>query len=328
VRRREFISLLSGIAVGSPLAARAQPGRLWRIGFIAGGSRPVPLEPTAYGAFSRGMRELGYMEGKDFIIEWRFAEGRNELFSEFVAELVRLNVDVIVTGTPSAISAAQRATKTIPIVMGISTDPVGLGYIASLAHPGGNTTGLASSQEGIAAKQIQLLSMLLPNIARIGFLLKPDNPQHRIALKSAQDAIQNTPRTLVPVELSAQEGVADAFAMLAHQGVGAVMSIGDSLYFLLRKRLAEMAIKARLPTIFAQREYVEAGALMSYGDSLADFYRRAAFYVDKIFRGAKPSELPVQQPTQFFLVINRTTAKTIGVDIPLELLVAANEVIE
>jgi putative tryptophan/tyrosine transport system substrate-binding protein len=329
MKRREFITLLGGAAAAWPLAARAQqPGRVWRIGFLAGGSRPIGLESTSYGAFSRGMRELGYVEGKDFIIEWRFAEGRYDLFPELAAELVRLNVDVIVLGTPAAIRPVQETTSTIPIVMATSTDPVGSGYVASLAQPGGNTTGLASSQDDFAPKQLQLLTMLVPNITRVGFLLNPNNPFHGRLLKIAQQAAEKAGLLVLPAEIRRPEDIARAFAMLTNEGVGGVLLTGDGLFFSQRQRIAEIALETRLPAIFAQREYVEAGGLMSYGESLADLYRRAAFYVAKILKGAKPADLPIQQPTKFFIVINRKTADALALTIPLQLLVLADEVIE
>jgi putative ABC transport system substrate-binding protein len=329
LRRRDFITLLGSAAAVWPRGAQAQrPAKVWRIGFLAGGSRPVPVNSNPYGGFLRGMLELGYVEGRDFTIEWRFAEGRVDVFPELAAELVRLNVDVIVLGTPTAVPAVQRATSTIPIVMGSSTDPVGSGYVASLAHPGGNITGLASSQDDIAPKQLELLAMLVPHLARVGFLVNPDNSLHHLVLKIAHGAGQKAGLMLVPAEMRNPQDVPSAFTMLTNEHVGAVLLSGDPLFFSQRQRIAEFALKARLPTIFPRREYVEAGGLMSYGESLADLYQRAAFYVDKIFKGAKPADLPIQQPTRFFTVINRKTADALALTIPLQLIVLADEVIE
>jgi putative ABC transport system substrate-binding protein len=274
------------------------------------------------------MRELGYVEGSHFNVEWRFAEGRFELFPELAAELVQLNVDVIVLGTPQAIESARHATSTIPIVMGTSTDPVGMGYVSSLAHPGGNITGLASSQEDYAPKQIELLSQLVPGLTRVAYLINPNSSIHKTVFPIALSAARKAGLTLVPVELGARNNIDTVFAKLGEEHVGAVVSTGDALFFSIRDRIAQLALQARLPTIFAQREYVEAGALMSYGESLADLYRRATFYVDKILKGASPSELPIQQPTRFFLVINRRTAEALGLSIPLQLIVLADEVID
>jgi putative tryptophan/tyrosine transport system substrate-binding protein len=329
IGRRQFISALGGAATVWSLAADAQQaGKVWRIGFLAGGSRPVLLESTPLGAFSRGMRELGYAEREDFIIEWRFAEGRYELFPDLAAELVRLNVDVIVLGTPAAIPAAQRATSTIPIVMATSTDPVGYGYVASLNRPGGNTTGLASSQDDIAPKQLELLAMCVPDLTRVGFLVNPNNTLHSVVLTKLQGAAQNAGLKIVPAEMQNSQDLSSAFTSLTNERVGAVLITGDALFFSQRSHIVDIALKARLPTMFSRREFVEAGGLISYGDSLADFYRRAAFYVDKIFKGAKPADLPIQQPTRFYTVINRKTANTLGLTIPLQLTVFADEVIE
>jgi ABC-type uncharacterized transport system substrate-binding protein len=329
MRRREFVTLLGGATASWPLAARAQQaGKLWRIGFLAGGSRPVSSDFNPYGGFLRGMRELGYVEGKDFSVEWRFAEGRFTLFPDLAAELVRLSVDVIVLGTGSAVPAVQHATRTIPVVMGVSVDPVGMGFVASFARPGGNITGLASSQDETVSKHLQLLTMAVPSVSRVGFVLNPENPSHVRRLQIARDAAQTANLVLVPVEARHPQEIESAFVMLGQERSGAAIFPSDAFFFSRRRSIADMALKARLPTIFNQREYVEAGGLMSYGESLADFYRRSAFYVDKIFRGSKPADLPIQQPTRFFLVLNRKTVETIGLNIPLPLLVAADEVIE
>src|SRR5215831_2786825 len=320
MKRREFITLLGGAAVARPLAARAQQrAKVWRVGFLAGGSRPAVLATSIYGGFLRGMREIGLVEGKDFSMEWRFAEGR--------FELLRQNVDVIVLGTGAAVPAARGATKTIPIVMASAIDPVGRGFVASLAHPGGNITGLASSLQDTASKQVALLTMALPDLTRIGAAVHPDSGSV-LVLDAARSAAKNAGREFVPVEIRSPGEVESAFATLADQHVDAIMVITSAFFISQRERIAEIARKLRMPTIFAEREYMEAGGLMSYGESIYDFYRRAAFYVDKIFKGAKPAELPVQQPTRFFLAINRKTADAIGFTIPLQLLVAADEVIE
>jgi putative ABC transport system substrate-binding protein len=329
MRRRHFITLIGAAATAWPLAVRAQQaGKVRRIGFLAGGSRPISVDFNPYSAFVRGMRELGYVEGRDFIVEWRFAEGRAELFPDLAAELVRLNPDVIVLGTQVAVPAVKRATETIPIVMGIATDPVGQGFVASLAHPGGNVTGLASSLEEIVPKQLELLAMAVPSASRIGFLCNATNPSHIQRLAAAQKAGDERGRVIVSAQVQNAHDFASAFTSLSNERINAIMVPADALFFSHRQRIAELAISMRLPTMCAQREYVEAGGLMGYGESLADFYRRAAFYVDKIFKGARPVDLPIQHPTRFFLVINRKTAEALGLAIPLQLLVAADEVIE
>jgi putative ABC transport system substrate-binding protein len=329
VRRREFITLLGVAASTWPLAARAQqPGKVWRVGFLAGGTRPATLESTFYSGFAKGMRELGYVEGRDFVIEWRFAEGKYEHFSNLAAELVRLKVDVIVLGAASAVRPAQQVTMTIPIVMATSTDPVGSGFVASLARPGGNTTGLASSQEDFAPKHLELLMATVPNLSRVGFLMNPDGTAWASILKIAQATVEKARLNPVLVEARNEQEIAKAFAALTTERVEAVMVMADPLFMTHRRQIAELALQGRLPTIFARREYVEVGGLMSYGESVAEFYRRSASYVDKIFKGAKPADLPVEQPSRFIFSINRKTAETLGITIPALLFMFADEVIE
>jgi ABC-type uncharacterized transport system substrate-binding protein len=235
MRRRKFITLLGGVAaaVSWPLAGRAQqPGKVRRIGFLAGGARPVPVDSNPYGGFTRGMRELGYIEGRDFAMEWRFAEGRADLFPDLAAELVRLNVDVIVLGTPVAVPAARRATSSIPIVMGNSFDPVGSGFVASLAHPGGNITGLADSRDETAPKQLELLAVAIPNLSRVGVAVNPDNSGHARLLKIVEAAAQKTGIVVVPVEMRKLQDIAAAFATLTNERVGAVLLPVDAFFFL------------------------------------------------------------------------------------------------
>lgn len=305
IKRREFITLLSGMAAMLPLAARAQQaGKVWRIGFISGASRATVSE--ILDGFPQGMRELGYAEGKDFTIEWRFADGIYERFPGIAAELVRLKVDVIVLGTPAAVRPVQQATATIPIVMGYSTDPVGNGFVTNLARPGGHITGLASSLDDVIPKQMELLATAVPNLSRIGLLTNP----------------------LVSVEARDPGELDNAFATLISDRVGAVIVTSDGFFNSQRQRIVELALGGKLPTMFAQREYTQAGGLMSYGESLSEFFRRAASFVDKILKGAKPSDLPIEQPTLFKLVINRKTADALGVVIPPQLYIFADEVIE
>ncbi|MBR1157225.1 MULTISPECIES: ABC transporter substrate-binding protein [unclassified Bradyrhizobium] len=330
MRRRDVIIYLAGAAAAWPLAARAQQqlSKPRRIGLLTSSSRPVSIESSYHAGILLGMRELGYVEGKDFIIEWRFAEGKLERFADFAAELVQLNVDVLVPATPTAIPAVRQATRTIPIVMGFSTDPVGNGFIASLAHPGGNITGLASSQDDAAPKQLEFLGMAVPNLSRLGLLVDRHSPNSPAIVKNIQDAARTAGVATVPMEVDNLYQIESAFPALANERVGAVVVAIGSVTFLHRERIAQLALEHRLPSMFPLREFVAAGGLMSYGESLFDFYRRAAFYVDKIFKGAKPADLPVEQPTRLLLVINRRTAETIGITIPVPLLVRADEVIE
>ena len=325
--RRAFITLLGGAAAAWPLAARAQqPAKVWRIGFLSAVTRSAAS--GSYASFVQGMRELGYVEGKDFVIEWRSVEGKYERFPEIAAELVRLKVDVFVTGVTAALPALQRATTTIPIVIAYSTDPVGNGLVASLVHPGGNITGLAGSSDDSSPKQLELLATIVPNVSRIGLLGNPDTETYSSVLNNAQAAAQKVGLSLVPIEARNPRDIEDAFATFAKERVPAVMVAVDAVFFGQRWRIAELALANHLATMFALREYAEAGGLMSYGENIADFFRRAASFVDKIFKGAKPGDLPIEQPTKFNLVINRKTADALGVTIPPQLYIFADEIIE
>jgi ABC-type uncharacterized transport system substrate-binding protein len=306
LKRREFITLLGGAAAWPLVAQGQQRAKVWRIGLVAGGSRASSFDVV--GAFPQGMRDLGYVEGSDFIMEWRFAEGNYERIPGFAAELVRSSIDVFVLATGAAIRPVQQATSTIPIVMGYSTDPVGNGFVASLARPGGNTTGLASSGDDTSPKQVELLTTIVPNLSRIGFLVNSGNPNSSTVLASVQAAARLAGRVIVPVEGRNPAEIDSAFVTFAGQQVGAIMVGADATLLLRRQRIAELALQNRLPSMFVNREYVEAGGLMSYGENIKDFFRRAATFVDKIFKGAKPGDLPIEQPTKFNLTINRKTA--------------------
>ena len=326
LRRREFITLIGGAAAW-PIAARAQQaGKVWRIGLLTG----VPRETFSglYAGFQQGMRELGYVEGNDFVSDWRSADGRYERLPDLAAELVRLKVDMLVTGLTPGIRALQQATSTIPIVMAYSTDPIGNGFVASLARPGGNITGLTGSSDDSAPKQLELLATVIPNAARIGLLGNPATPTYSAVLKAVQNTARKAGLAVVPMEAGNPQQIRKAFAAFAEERVQAVMVAGDAVFFSQRQQLAELAIINRLPTMFSQREYAVAGGLMSYSENLSDFFRRAASFVDKIIKGAKPGDLPIEQPTKFNLVINRTTADALGVTIPAQLYIFADEVIE
>jgi len=326
IGRREFILTLGGAASAWLFAARAQqPGKVWRVGFFSGTSRSAVS--GLYAGFVRGMADLGYAEGKNFVIEWRSAEEKYERIPEIAAEFVRLNVDVIVTGT-AALTVLKRDVTTIPVVMAYAVDPVGNGLVASLVRPGGNMTGLAGSSDDSSPKQLELLAAVVSNISRIGLLGNPNTTTYSSVLKSTQDAAQKAGLSLVPMQARNPQEIESTLAAFAKEGVRAVMFAGDAVFFGQRQRIAELALQYRLPTMFAQREYVAAGGMMSYGENLADFFRRAAYYVDKIFKATKPAELPIEQPTRFHLAINRKTADAIGVTIPAHLYIFADEVIE
>jgi putative ABC transport system substrate-binding protein len=328
MRRREFISLLGAAAAAWPLAARAQQAdKVWRIGILSGVSRAASL-PAIWGGFLQSMRELGYVEGKHFIVEWRFADGKFERFPQLAAELVQFKPDVIVVGASNGIRAVQETTTAIPIVMAYSVDPVGNGLVASLARPGGNTTGLASAQEDIVSKHVELLAMSVPRLSRLAILTNPNARNHRPLLEAAKNAAAKAAVTLVPIAAGTLQEVEGAFGTMTNEGIRASVFLPDPFFLLSRRRIAELAIRDRLPSIFAQRDYVDVGGLMSYGESFQDFGRRAATFVDKIFKGAKPADLPVEQPTRFFLVLNLKTAKMIGLEMPDKVLALADEVIE
>ncbi len=274
------------------------------------------------------MRELGYVEGKNLVIEWRSADGKYERFPLLAAELVQLKVDVIVTVTPPATSAAQKATTTIPIVMGTTGDPVGNGFIKSLARPGGNITGLTSIVSDLGPKHMEMLLSMVPRLSRVAVLLNPDNLAHIGVLKNVQAAAQRTSLKILPVKARTPQEIENAFSLMTREHAGAVIVAGDGFLTQQRRQIAELAVKNRLPSITGIKEYPETGGLMSYGQNLADQYRRAAVYVDKILKGAKPGDLPVEQPTRLALVINRKTAKALGLTIPQSLLIMADKVIE
>ena len=328
--RRQFITLLGSAAAVWPLAARGQQrDQARRVGFLLAAVPAAQMDWDDLGrGFTQGMRELGYVEGKDFVVELRSAEGQYERLTDLAAELVQLKVDVIVAGSPLAVRPAQQATTTIPIVMGYSTDPVGNGFVASLARPGGNTTGLAGSSDDSAPKQLELLATIVPKLSRVAILTNPYNPNSPAVMKSARSAAEKADLLVVPVEARSPQQIEDAFAALAKQSVAAVMVGNDAMFFVQRQQLAQLALSNRVASIFPLREYAAAGGLMSYGESLQEFYRRAASFVDKIFKGAKPGDLPIEQPTRFNLVINRKTADALGITIPPQLYIFADEVIE
>ena len=327
--RRSFIALIGGAAAW-PLAINAQqnaPGPK-RIGFIAGGVRPTPFQGSLYDAFPQGMKALGYVEGKDFVMEWRFANGQYERFPEFAKEMVDLKVDAIVLGAMAAVRPTQMATRTIPIVMGNSIDPVGNGLVASLSHPGGNTTGLSSAYEEIIPKLIETMTLVVPKLSRLAMFVNPSNPIHASNLRFADAPIKKMGLTLLPMPVGKLEEMESAFELMLEQKADAVIVPADAFYLANRTKLTELAVKFQLPSIFAQREYVLSGGLMSYGENIADFLRRSATFVDKIFKGAKPNDLPVEQPIRFLLVLNQKTAAKIGVRFPDTLLARADEIVE
>jgi putative ABC transport system substrate-binding protein len=329
MKRREFIALLGSTAVAWPLAARAQQpaGRVYRVGYFGFGSREQGIHLS--NAFEEGLRSLGYRVGENVVIEYRFANRQLERLPALAAELVRLGVDVIVTGAHQNTVAAMKATTTIPIVMTNSVDPVGAGLVASLARPGGNVTGFGVDPgDEIFGKRLELLKETLPNLSRVGILWNPDFAPNRSWLTSMREAAQALGLTLVPAEARGLDALEQAFATMMSGRAQAFVVLGDPLLFNNRGQIGVVALRDRLPAISTAREYAEAGLLLTYGPNLQDQFRRSAVFVDKIFKGAKPADLPVEQPTKFELVVNLKTAKALGLTLPPTLLARADEVIE
>ncbi|HEX6216516.1 MAG TPA: ABC transporter substrate-binding protein [Vicinamibacterales bacterium] len=314
--------------LAAPLAADAQQaGKVPRIGFLSTTSSSD--RPPLFDAFRQRLRELGWVEGQNIVIDYRYAEGRVDRLPDLAAELVRLKVDLIVSWGTQGVTAAKNATETIPIVMIAVRDPIGIGLIASLARPGGNVTGVSGSA-GLewVAKQLELLKETVPKIRRVAILSNPTNAYHQLALREVDVAARALGVQLQFLEAQGPNEFDGAFAAMAKESVGALLVLSDAMLNSHRTRLAELAARNRLPAAYGVRESVEAGGLMSYGPSFLDSFRRAATYVDKILKGAKPAELPVEQPTQFELVINMKAAKALGLPIPQSVLLRADHVVE
>ena len=328
MRRREFIALVGG-AIASPMGARAQQkaGKVPRIGYLrltSPSDRPPLLD-----AFRQGLHELGWVEGQNIVIDYRYAEGRVDRLPDLAAELVRLKVDLIVSLGTQGVTAAKNATETIPIVMIAVRDPVGTGLIASLARPGGNVTGV-SGYAGLesVAKQLELLRETVPKIRRVAILSNPTNAYHQLAIREVNVEARSLGVELQLLGTRGPNEFDGAFAAMAKERVGALLVLSDAIFGYHQTRLVDLAARSRLPAAYSVRDYVEAGGLMSYGPSLLDSYRQAAAYVDRILKGAKPAELPVEQPSKYELVINLKTAKVLGLTIPPSLLARADEIIQ
>jgi putative ABC transport system substrate-binding protein len=322
--RREFITALGG-AVAWPLAARAQQtGKLPTIGFLGTATASAFGPWTA--AFVQRLRELGWIEGRTVAIEYRWAEGRNERYTEIAAEFVRLKVDVIVT-SGAAVVAAKQATSIIPIVFAVANDPLGTGLVASLARPGGNVTGMSNQQNDVAGKRLELLREVVPGLRRLAVMANVGYPASVLDMREVQATASRLGLQVITSEIRRAEDIAPAVEALKGRAE-ALYVCADPLVTTNRTRINTLALGARLPTVHGQRNNVEAGGLMSYGANFPDLYRRAAEYVDKILRGAKAGDLPVEQPVKFDLAINLKTAKALGLEIPPMLLARADEVIE
>ena len=332
MNRRKLLLLAGSAAAAVMLPAAAQrPARLHRIGFLAARSRSTPSNPDVYyDAFVRGMRELGYEEGKNLLIEWRFAEDRVERLPGLAAELVALQVEVIVTHGLNAARMAKQATGSIPIVFASVSDPVGNGLIAHLAHPGGNLTGRSSMQIDALPKRFELLRILIPKLSRVAFLFDSQTPQHVNFLKAAQASAASIGVKVVPAKADTKGDIERSFATMRKERIDAVLVPVHPLFIGLdyRQLISGLALQHRVPSMYSSPQDVEAGGLMSFGPNVADIYRLAARHVDKILKGAKPADLPVEQPTIFHLAINRKTATALGLKIPPELILRADEIIE
>jgi len=329
MQRRSFLALLGGAAAAGAWPQRLsaqQAGKVWRVGVLE--TISPAMNAANFDALRKGLRDLGYVEGQNLVIEYRSVDGHDERFPELAAELLRLKVDVIVTrGTP-AVQAAKNATATIPVVMAASGDPLGTGIIAGLSRPGANVTGLSAFTVELIGKRIELMREAIPGIARIAFLHNLQNPVARTQWEEMKSAGRFLGFEPVFVDVQKPEDMERAFDMVVAQRANALVVGNDTVTHANRRLVVELASKHRLPATYSAREFVYDGGLMSYGVSYPDLYRRAATFIDKIFKGAKPADLPVEQPTRFTLVVNLKAAKAIGLTIPEIFLVRADEVIE
>jgi putative tryptophan/tyrosine transport system substrate-binding protein len=327
VHRRAFLGGLAGSLLAAPLAAEAQQaGRVWQIGFLGPAPERIYTDPLL--SLRAGLRELGYVEGKNIIFEYRFAEDKYDRLPGLAAELVRSRVDVIVVHATLGARAAKQATGTIPIFMVSVGDPVGTGFIASLARPGGNITGVSNNDVGLAAKRLALLKEVLPKLSLVAVLRNPTSPIGELQSRETQTAARSLGIEIQLVDVRDPKELESAFAAMVKGRAGALTVMGDPLFLSQQKQIANLAMTKRLPSVFARGENVEAGGLMSYGPTLAAQFRQAATYVYKILEGVKPGALPVEEPTRMYLLINLKTAKALGLTIPPSLLSRADEVIQ
>ena len=327
MKRREFIALLGlgSAAAALPLAAAAQP-KIPRIGFM--GNSTAALEANLLDAFREGLQELGYEEGRNIVIEYRWADGKYDQFPALVAELIAAKVDAIVTaGTPAAL-AVKKATTTVPLVMVAVGDPVGTGLVPSLARPGGNLTGLSSVAPDLEGKRLQLLREVVPALSHVAMFINSLNPFHISSMKQARTAAQAMGIKLQLHDIRKSEDLDDAFAAIRKERPDALLILADRVFLHNRERMMDFTREQRLPNVNAYKELVEVGGLMSYGPSYEDMHKRAAIYVDKILKGAKPADLPIEQPSKFTFIINLKTAKALGVTVPSQLLGLADQLIE
>jgi putative ABC transport system substrate-binding protein len=327
LHRRRFLALLGGAALAWPLPLRAQQaGKIPRIGFM--GNSTEALEANLIGPFREGLREHGYQDGRNIVVEYRWAEGKYDRFPALVAELLAAKVDLIVTaGTPASL-AVKKATTTVPLVMVAVGDPVGTGLVPSLARPGGNLTGLSSIAPDLEGKRLELLREVVPGLAHVGVFHNPANLFHTVSMPLARTAAEALKIKLLPLSVSNSQQLDAAFAAILKEKPDALLVLADRVYLHERKRMMDFALQQRLPNANAHKEMVDAGGLLSYGPSYEDMHRRAAEYVDKILKGAKPGDLPIEQPTKFDLKVNLKTAKALGLTLPPSIQLRADEVVE
>jgi putative ABC transport system substrate-binding protein len=330
LKRREFISLLGGAAAALPLTARAQQGKLVRLGYLYSGSGS-PTDPVGANLrrqFLLGLRDLGYVEGRDFQLEQRSAEGRFDRLPGFARELAGLPVDMFVVGGEASIRAAMEASDKIPIIMTLAPDPVGSGFITSLARPGGNVTGMSALATELAGKRVELLKEVVPHAVRAAVLWNPNSQAKATEWQDTQEPARRVRLTLRSFEVRSPEELEGALAVIGRDLPDALLTFSDGFTIAFRQRIGSFALANRLPMISEVREFADAGGVATYGVNRADLWRRSASYVDKIIRGARPGDLPVEQPTRFEMVINLNHAKALGLDVPPMLLARADEVIE
>jgi putative tryptophan/tyrosine transport system substrate-binding protein len=324
--RRRLLMLAIALSVHG--AAWAQKPKQWRIGFLSPRFPATPDDPDVYAAFLDGMRKAGYVEGRNVVIEWRYAEGKLDRLPALAEDLVRSKVDVIVTAGTPASHAAQQATSTIPIVIGSATDLVASGFVASLARPGGNITGLSLNVVDVSPKHIELLKDVRPELKQLAVLVNLSHTAHPGTLARVRAAAQRASIKVLALDARDAEGIERAFGSIAREGAQGLIIVADTVFMQQRRQIAELAVRHRVPSVFTDRRFPEAGGLMSYGQSLDENFRRAGTYVDRILKGAKPGELPVEQPMIFYLSVNRATAAKLGLKLPADFLSRANEVFD
>jgi putative ABC transport system substrate-binding protein len=325
MKRREFVMLLGGAAAACPLAARAQEGKVWRIGFL----RYAAPNAAHFEAFRRGLRDLGYVEGRNIVIEERYASGVYDRLPMLIAELIALKPDVIVVDGTATAKVVQAATSSVPIVFTLAADPVADGLAASMSRPGGNFTGLTFSVGyEIAGKRVDLLKEIVPAVSRVAVLANPANPTNAAYLGSARNSSSTLGFQIEAFEVPTANDLSTVFSTMMKWPADGLITLNDALFFSQRDRISELAASSRLPAVYPESEFVRAGGLMAYGPSLSDLFQRAASYVDKILKGTRPADLPIEQPTKFELVFNLKSAKALGLTIPESFLIRADEVIE